>query len=265
MTIDELFSRALAAGTEGVMSVDDSWGQGRTLFGGLSAALAYRVLRARLPQDRVLRWLSVSFVGPIATGEPFGFEIEILREGKNVTQAQARVVQDGRTGMALMASFGVARQSLTGVENDERPPFTMPDKPTFLPFIPQVTPQFFQHVDLAMVTGNMPFSGAGTAHHGGFMRFTEAPEALTDAHLIALIDTWPPTLLQQLQQPAPASTLAWNLEFLHPHQPVRPDDWFAYLCDTRQAGEGYGHTEANIWDAHGELVAISRQTVTVFA
>lgn len=265
MTIDELLRAAQNCGTSGQMSAPDSWGQGRTLFGGLSAALAYRVLRDRLPEDRVLRWLSVSFVGPIATEQPFGFEVEVLREGKNVTQAQARIVQNGQIGMALLASFGVARTTLTGVENSERPPFVMPETPNMLPHIPGVTPQFFQHVDLAMVDGNMPFTGSKTAHHGGFMRYREEPERITDAHLIALIDTWPPTLLQQLKTPAPASTLAWNLEFLHPHQPVEPGDWFAYRCDTRQAGEGYGHTEANVWDARGELVAISRQTVTVFA
>lgn len=264
-TIDELLNQAHDCGTDGQMSVPDSWGQGRTLFGGLSAALAYRVLRNRIADDRVLRNLSVSFVGPIATDQPFGFEVEILREGKNVTQALARIIQNGQTAQVLLASFGVARNSKTGVENQERPPFEWPDKPTFLPHIPQVTPQFFQHVDLAMVIGGYPFSGASTAHHGGYMRFKQAPETVTDAHLIALIDTWPPTLLQQLKQPAPASSLAWNMEFLHPHRPVQPDDWFAYHCDTRQAGEGYGHTEANIWDAHGELVAVSRQTVTVFA
>ncbi|MBP54487.1 MAG: acyl-CoA thioesterase II, partial [Marinobacter sp.] len=30
------------------------------------------------------------------------------------------------------------------------------------------------------------------------------------------------------------------------------------------ADAGYGHTQAGIWTASGELVALSRQTVTVF-
>ncbi len=96
------------------------------------------------------------------------------------------------------------------------------------------------------------------------MRFREPPERITDAHLIAMIDAWPPTLLQKLSGFAPASSLAWNLECLHPHRAFAPRDWFAYHAGTRQAGDGYGHTEAGIWDAEGELVVISRQTVTVF-
>lgn len=96
------------------------------------------------------------------------------------------------------------------------------------------------------------------------MRFSEAPAEVTDAHLIALIDAWPPTILQMLRWPAPASTMSWNLEFIHPHGPVAGDDWFAYQADTRQAADGYCHSEANIWDTRGELIAISRQIIAVF-
>ena len=102
------------------------------------------------------------------------------------------------------------------------------------------------------------------AHYYGWMRFKKPPADISDVHLITLIDAWPPTLLQMLKWPAPASTVSWNLEFIHPHKPVAPDEWFAYKAETRQAAEGYGHTEANIWDAAGELVAISRQTVAIF-
>lgn len=265
MNIDTLFEQALAGGDSGGMTIPESWGQGRTAFGGLTAALAYRVLRTQVSEDRVLRSLSVSFVAPVATDQPLSFETTCLRQGKHVTQAQASIVQGGQVGVTLLASFGVARESSTGVNNTEKPAVRMPDQPQFLPFIPNITPQFFQHVELALCSGSFPFTGAKTAHHGGFMRFREPPATMTDAHVIALIDAWPPTLLQQLSKPAPASTLAWNLEFLHPHRPVLPQDWFAYQADTPQAGEGYGHTEASIWDAHGELIAISRQTVTVFA
>ncbi|MEX0624709.1 acyl-CoA thioesterase [Saccharospirillum sp.] len=265
MTIDELLEQARQAGTENTMSVPDSWGQGRTVYGGLSAGLAYQVMRASVSADRVLRSLSVSFVGPVATDAPLGFQVEVLREGKNVTQVEARVVQDGQVGVAMLASFGQARTSVTGVKNTETPPFSRPEQPVCLPFIPKVTPQFFQNIDVNLIDGNLAFTGADTSHHGGFMQFREAPATLTDAHLITLIDAWPPTLLQQLKTPAPASTLAWNLEFLHPHAEVPADAWFGYRAITRQAGEGYGHTEANVWNAHGDLIAISRQTITVFA
>ncbi|WP_108125806.1 acyl-CoA thioesterase [Saccharospirillum mangrovi] len=265
MTLDELLAAALACGTQGQVSVPDSWGQGRSVLGGLSAAMAFAILREQIPAQRPLRALSVSFVGPLATEQDFGFQTQVLRSGKNVTQAEAKIVQGGQVCVALLASFGDARDSVTGVTATDAIPFDMPAKPNFLPHIPGVTPQFFQHLDMTMLDGGFPFSGSKTSHEGGFMRFKAAPKIWTEAHLIALIDTWPPTLLQQLKKPAPASTLTWNLEFLHPHRPVASDAWFAYRSITRQAGEGYGHTDANVWDEHGELIVLSRQTITVFA
>ncbi|MFT4941090.1 MAG: acyl-CoA thioesterase [Paraglaciecola sp.] len=67
-----------------------------------------------------------------------------------------------------------------------------------------------------------------------------------------------------LRWPAPASSMSWKVEFIHPHSTFQPTDWFAYQAQTRQAADGYGHTEANIWDAKGKLIAVSRQTVTIF-
>lgn len=265
MTLDQLLAAAAACGNDGQISVPDAWGQGRTVLGGLSAAMAFRVMRDKVAADRPLRSLNVSFVGPLATEQDFGFQVEVLRSGKYVTQAAARVIQNGDVCLALLASFGDRRDTVTSAEASETVPFDMPAKPTLFPYIPAVTPQFFQQIEMTLLDGGFPFSGSKTSHHGGFMRFKDQPNEWSEAHLIALIDTWPPTLLQQLKTPAPASTLTWNLEFLHPHRPLNSDAWFAYRAVTRQAGEGYGHTDANVWDAHGELIAVSRQTITVFA
>jgi acyl-CoA thioesterase len=51
---------------------------------------------------------------------------------------------------------------------------------------------------------------------------------------------------------------------MHPRPDVRPGDWLLYRATIDQAGAGYGHTQAGIWTSRGELVATSRQTVTVF-
>jgi hypothetical protein len=56
------------------------------------------------------------------------------------------------------------------------------------------------------------------------MRFKQQPENFSDAHLVALIDIWPPTVLQMSRWPAMASTMSWNLEFIHPHQKISGTD-----------------------------------------
>ncbi|MFT4994354.1 MAG: acyl-CoA thioesterase, partial [Paraglaciecola sp.] len=173
-------------------------------------------------------------------------------------------MQNGKVCALVQACFGVARQSKIHVKNYDKHAMLLPKKATFLPQIPKITPKFLRHFDLAIVDGGLPFTGSKKSHLHGWMRYSEAPNEVTDIHLIALIDAWPPTTLQMLRWPSPSSSMNWNVEFMHPHQNFKASDWLAYQSHTRQAADGYAHTEANIWDAQGELVAISRQTVAVF-
>jgi acyl-CoA thioesterase II len=247
-----------------MLSISKDWTQGRTAFGGISAAMIYTAIKEKVTEDRVLRSYTVNFVGPLNPDQPFDIEVEILRQGKNATQAIAKAIQDGKVAVLCQACFGVARESKIEVKNTDKHTMPFPQKANFLPQIPKVTPKFLRHLDLASIEGGLPFTGSKKSHIHGWMRFTKAPQKITDAHLIALIDAWPPTTLQMLRWPAPASTMCWNIDFIHPHVEVSPTDWFAYQAHTRQAAFGYGHTEANIWDSRGELVAISRQTVALF-
>ena len=63
---------ALRAGNldKHAVEVDDQWTQGRTLFGGLQAALLVRAMRSHLAPDPELplRSLQVVFVGPVMPG-----------------------------------------------------------------------------------------------------------------------------------------------------------------------------------------------------
>ncbi|MDN3651937.1 thioesterase family protein [Thalassotalea ponticola] len=247
-----------------VVKIDKSWTQGRTVFGGLSAAITYQAIAAHLTGDRLLRSLSTSFVGPIKAGVDICIEVEVLRSGKNVTQVMAKAVQDNSVCLTCLASFGVERASKIVVQSKDSHPHNAPKKANFIPQIPKIVPNFLRHFDLALVEGKMPFRASEQSNLFGWMRFSKAPNAVTDAHLVALIDSWPPAVLQMLRWPAPASSLSWNLEFIHPHRTFACDAWFAYQVNTRQAADGYAHTEANIWDQNGDLIAISRQVVTVF-
>lgn len=268
MNIDKLLSDAsthsLNKSTLPELTISKDWTQGRTAFGGLSAAMTYAAIKQNVADDRVMRSFNCSFVGPLEAEKGFHIDTEILRQGKNATQVVGRAIQDGKVALHCQVCFGVARESKVSVASTDSHSMDIPKKPKFIPQIPKVTPKFLRHFDLAIDEGGLPFTGSKKSIIDGWMRYKKQPEQITDAHLIGLIDAWPPTVLQLLKWPAPASTMAWNVEFLHPHKQFEPTDWFAYRASTRQAGEGYAHTEANIWDQQGQLVAISRQTVGVF-
>ena len=268
MTIDELLASAVLHSQDPeqhpTLMIPGDWSQGRTSYGGISAAMVYAAMQAKVTDDRLLRAFNCNFVGPLNVDEPFRIDVEILRQGKSASQVLARAIQNEQVAVLCQASFGVARKSKIKVENRLEHGMSLPKKPKFIPHIPKVTPKFIKQFELAVVEGKLPFMGAKTSHIHGWMRYKNTPASFQDAHLIGLIDAWPPTVLQMLRLPVPASTMSWNIEFIHPHVDLKPTDWFAYQVKTRQAEDGYCHTEADIFDQQGELIAISRQTVAVF-
>ncbi len=246
------------------LTIPASWGQGRTVYGGISAALIYSAIKEQVAQNRPMRSFNANFIGPLSVDEPFTIKVDVLREGKNATQAFAQIIQHNQVAIMAQACFAVDRESKIAVENHETHNMTPPKKGHFILPIPGIVPKFIKHFDLRMIDGKIPFSGSKLNVIKGWLRFKKPPTQITDAHLIALIDGFPCPVLQQLKWPAPASTMSWNVEFLHPHDEILPTDWLAYSSFPRQAADGYCHMESDIWDANGKLIAISRQVVGIF-
>ncbi len=246
-----------------IPGIPKEWSQGRTVFGGVTSGLAYAAIRTLISDNSTLRSIAINFVGPVNYEQRFEIVPEKLREGRSVTHAGARIIQDGKVCLICQACFGSGRESKIAVRSDEKHEMTFPSKPRFIPQIPKVVPKYLRHFDLAVEKG-IPYTGRKDKALHGWVRFKEPPKEISDAHLLAMIDAWPPTMLQALRWPAPASSLSWYVDFIYPHRAIEPTDWFAYQAEARQASNGYIHEEANFWNVHGDLVAISRQTVTVF-
>ncbi|WP_165857052.1 acyl-CoA thioesterase [Marinobacter sp. JSM 1782161] len=258
------FEALLAGADSGRLAIPGSWGQGRATFGGLVAGLAYQRMQGVVADDRPLRALQVAFVGPVTVDAPLSIEATLLREGRAASQVEARIVQDGEVRLVALGSFGGERESSVQVAAQPAPEAPAPEDCQPLDYIPGVTPEFTQHIEMRWAFGNLPFSGQASREMGGWMRFREPGDEMTDAHVIALVDAWPPAVLQHVKQPVPASSMSWSLELVHPRPSMAPDEPLLYRNWIDQAGGGYGHTHAGIWNRQGELVALSRQTVTVF-
>ncbi|KAF1312051.1 acyl-CoA thioesterase II [Pseudomonas sp. SG-MS2] len=257
---------AVRAHPDGV-SVPPNWAQGRAAFGGLMAAMVYEAMRLKLADSRPVRSLAISFVAPAAPDVPTRFEVEVLREGKAVSTLLGRAIQDGQVVTLVQGNFGAGRASVVNVPAVPAMEMKAPeDAAPELPYIKGVTPEFMRHVALRWAVGGLPFSGNQSRHMGGWVRLRDvAQEQVNEAHLLALVDAWPPSLMPYLKQPAAGSTLTWTIEFIQPVARLSTLDWCRYCVETEHARDGYGHAAAALWTAEGELLALSRQTVTVFA
>lgn len=248
------------------VTIPADWAQGRASFGGLMVALQYEAMRAQVAPERVLRSLAVTFVGPAEPGVSISFEVEVLREGKAVSQVLGRAVQNGQVVTLVQGSFGASRASAVSIESMPAPDMKAVQDCPLLPYIKGVTPEFMRHLSMGWAVGALPFTGRGTREMGGWVRLAGdvKDEPLTETHLLALIDAWPPALLPLLNKPTAGSTLTWTVEFVQPLPVAGTLDWCKYLAVIEHARDGYGHVAANLWAPNGELIAISRQTVTVF-
>jgi len=218
-----------------------------------------------LENERPIRSMSCNFVAPFQVEKEFSINTEVLREGGNVSSVQTNLLQNDQVCVSAQFVFGSSRDTKIEMINGFSHTMQTPKKASFVPNIPGIVPKFLKHFDIHFTDGGKPFTRSKKNHIHGWMRFTKKVDNLNHAHLIALIDAWPPTLLQKLSLPAPGSTMTWKVNFVNPEQDFSINNWFAYQADTLQYSDGYGLTSANVWDQHGNLLAISTQTVTIFA
>lgn len=247
------------------VTIPPVWGQGRASFGGLMAALQYEAMRAKVADDRPVRSLAITFVGPAEPGVPIAFEVDVLREGKAVSTLLGRAMQNGQVMTLIQGSFGAPRDSMIAVDSVAAPTFKSLEESFELPFVEGVMPAYLRFMDVRWALGGLPFSNTQSPAIGGYVRFRDIDEQpLTVAHLLALVDSWPPATLPHLNRPAPGSTLTWTIEFIQPQPALTTRDWCQYQAVIEHSSNGYGHTAAGVWGPNGEQLAISRQTVTVF-
>ena len=135
-----------------------------------------------------------------------------------------------------------------------------------LPYAAGITPEFTRFLAMRWGEGGIPFSSTPARHMGGWVRLRSdvSYDKVTEAHLLALVDAWPPAVLSHLSKPAPGSSLTWTIEFVHPIPSLTTHDWCLYRAEIEHALDGYGHIAARLWTADGQLLALSRQTTTVF-
>ncbi|MDK1287835.1 thioesterase family protein [Pseudoalteromonas umbrosa] len=249
------------------VNVPVAWSQGRTVFGGLSAALMLKHMLSQLDdQNRKLISFNCNFIAPLIAAKPFTISTAILRNGKSVTQIETRIVQQDSVCLVSLACFAKQRPSQIRIDSQSKPKLINSNinSANTIQYKEGIFPAFVQHVDLNMQAGALPYSSAESTELHGWMKLKQAPTNIdTELYILALADSWPPTLLQLCDKPSPASTVSWYVEFLQPLEKTHLN-WLGYEAITHQAKDGYSIEDAKIFSQSGALLALSRQTVAVF-
>jgi len=243
--------------------VPPSWGQGRATFGGLVGALALRPMLELVPPERWLRSLHITFVRPLASAA-FECHANVLREGRALTTAEARVLQDGAACCVATAAFASDRPSSLALQPGAMRP--EPGGPGVeVPFVEGLMPAFFQHFVHRWDNAAFPGSGSPDAHVIGACRFKHERRAADVCDVLGLMDAWPPAPVTMLKAPASAaSTVSWSVSFPSDAWGGATDEPWSYEVRATSMRGGFGTTAATLWDPSGRLVALSTQLVTVY-
>jgi len=248
--------------------VGPDWQQGRTTFGGVLSALALQAMRDVCGNDWPLRALQTNFVGPVSAGR-FDVEVVLLRQGKNIRQVQARVLQTDeaggeQVGGVLLGVFGAARSStLPHLRPDHHPVAKDPESAFLWPFVPGITPAFTQHLEFRQAEGGMPFTGSDEWHSRTHVRLREPEGVDSELQSVLLADAGPTPALAQLNGFAPASSVSWALE-LRPVAPSTDTGFWRMDKDALATGDGYVNEKTTLWTPDGQLAALGYQVVAVY-
>lgn len=266
--LGQLLSSRTREGQRLLFDVTEDWQQGRTLFGGILSVLAVQAMRDVCGSDWPMRALQTSFVAPALPG-PLAIDVTLLRQGKHIRQVQAHVSQtdaQGQTTMVgvLLAVFGDARASTLPARKVSAQPLAQTfEQSTLLPFIPGLTPNFTQHLELRLAEGGFPFTGTDSWISRAFLRLKDTAEVDNELLTIVMADSGPTPALAQLTTRSPASSVSWALEL----RPVADADTAGHWRVDKEAvvaDEGYVNDRTEVWTPDGRLAGFGYQVVAVY-
>lgn len=238
-------------------TIPDDWMQGRTAYGGFSAALALHAAQGLASDLPPLRSAQVSFVGPLS-GE-VAVTARMLRRGRNASWVSAQVAS--KDGVGLTATFvfmGAVEQSPLHLHDVPAPANLIPlAEAVPLPERagPSFAPNFERRFALPQSEGREPVIC-------WWERLRDSQGLDPMVALILLADALPPGVMP-LTGPVPISSMTWLVNLLTP-KPETDDGWFLLRAAGNYAEKGCSSQDMAIWNTRGEAVAVGMQSIALF-
>jgi hypothetical protein len=243
--------------------IPDGWQQGRGAFGGVVlGALARAMIASEPDPTRTLRMIAGEICGPVLAMET-RLEVSVLRRGKNLTNLDARMLQDG--AIVARASAGLSAPRSTGGDVispalQERKPLSEAT-PVTLPSPP--APVFARNYEFH-VTGPLPFSSGDEPVVHGYVRERTPPDSLDAPAIIGLLDAHWPALFTTSTMPRPMATAGFTAELLVDPETLDPSELLFYRAHVAAMRDGFFVEMRELWSGD-TIVAMNQQTFAILA
>lgn len=244
------------------LSLPADWLQGRTAYGGITAATSLIAARQTI-DDRAgpLRSAQIAFVGP-GSGQ-LTYNAQLLRGGRSVSSVGVDVSADAGMAARSLFVFGHARQSAIAHDFSQPPGVRGPESYAALDMsCSPIVPAFLAHFELRPAAGALPVSGAVNPEMSVWVRHRDAAGVDAEVALLALADALPPAAFTAYTEPRPISSISWSLDLLGP---LPDSEWILLRSASMHAADGYAVQTMQAWDSQGRMLLRGRQCVGVFA
>lgn len=239
--------------------VPNNWMQGRTTYGGLSAALCLQAVEDSFDDLPPLRSAQINFIGPV--GGKISISTKVMRRGRSVSYISAEMI--GEKGLATHAVFCFGESRESRLDKDFTEPPSVPNIEQSKNFFdPGFGPAFALNYDCMLAQGGFPISGSDESEHYIWVRHKDR-SAVNMAALIGIADMPPPAVLPMFKEPAPISSMTWMMNFLSDDIRTK-DGWWLMRSAAEHARDGYSSQDMQVWNADGKLIVSALQNVAVF-
>lgn len=258
MSIASLIDPIPATGGKVVFDNLDHWLQGRTLYGGASALIAYTAAVRAFPDLPPLRAGQVAFVAP--TGPEVELRRAIVRQGRNVAQVRSEIWCEGACTLSAFWLFGTGREA--NARHPSAPLADWPGPPEDAEVVMgDKGPEFIRHNFELRRAQEERGPGAPLVRRWARLADREGLDPVSE--LVLLGDVMPPGAMRAMQRPGPISSVNWSFNLLDT-APVTRDGWWLSENASQHADHGYSSERLRLWNADGQQVMDGLQCVAVF-
>lgn len=258
MSLSDLLDPITASGGSARFDNLDNWLQGRTLYGGASALIAYTAAIRAFPDLPPLRAAQIAFVAP--TGPDVELRREIIRQGRNVAQVRSEIWCEGSCTLSAFLLFGTGREP--NARHAAAPVAEWPGPP-------EDADNAMNGMGPAFIQNNFEIRRAQDARGPGdpvvrrWARLTDRSGLDAISELILLGDVLPPGAMRAMKRQGPISSINWSFNLLDT-APTTRDGWWLSENASQHADDGYSSERLRLWNADGQQVLDGMQSVAVF-
>lgn len=242
------------------ISPGPAWRQGRTLYGGLTAAIAVRMAESARVSSHPLR--SAQFAFTAAADESIESHIKPLASGRSSDFFQILCTSNGKVILNALLCFGAHRQTSASYSNLPVPDVPPPDACASFFTHPQV-PFYTRQLDARLAHGEQLASKAERPDLALWLRHHAKGAADVASSVIALADALPPTTLLTVPSLIPVSSMTWHVDVLT--ETFSGSAWHLARSTAEHTDAGYSSQDMAMWSEDGNPVLRARQTIAVYS